>query len=84
MHLGRPTVVLALVVVVGIFAITVEIWAIVDAASRPRAEWDAAGASKALWITLIACFAVVCGLVGALVAGVYFASVRPRLILAAP
>jgi hypothetical protein len=54
----------------------VPIYAIVDAARRPDEVWEATGNSRAVWIVLLL-------LAGVLAALIYFAVVRPRLIVAA-
>jgi hypothetical protein len=48
---------------VAIFALLVVniglgLWAIMDAASRPESQWNAAGHSKGLWLTLLTLVAV--------------------------
>jgi hypothetical protein len=68
-----------LVIGLGAVVIAVEVWAIIDAATRPHEAWEAIGANKALWITLIAVFAVACGIVGLVLAIVYLATIRPKL-----
>jgi Na+-transporting NADH:ubiquinone oxidoreductase subunit NqrE len=72
-------VVLALVLV-GL-SLALPIWAIVDAAGRPDAVWTAAGQNKVLWIVLIAALTVTCG-AGWIVAIVYLAAIRPKLVAA--
>ena len=52
------------------------IYAIVDAARRPDVVWEATGNSRTLWIVLLL-------LAGVLAALIYFAVVRPKLIVAA-
>jgi len=63
----------------GLVTLVVPIWAIVDAASRPSGAFAAAGSSKAMWITLIAVFWILTGLIGLILACVYLASIRPRV-----
>jgi hypothetical protein len=70
---------LLIVFLVFLVGLVVPIWAIVDAASRPSAAFTAAGSSKALWITLIAVFWLLTGVVGLILACVYLASIRPRV-----
>jgi hypothetical protein len=48
------------------------VWGIIDAANRPRNDWDRAHQSKVLWIVLQVVF-------GAFGAAIYFAAVRPKL-----
>jgi hypothetical protein len=66
-------------VVAGVLSIALPIWAIVDAARRPDEVWTAAGQNKTLWIVLLAVFTVTCG-AGWIVAIIYVASVRPKLM----
>lgn len=55
------------------------IWALIDAAVRPREAFVAVGDSKALWITLIAVFTLALGIVGFILALVYLLSIRPKV-----
>ncbi len=68
-----------IVFLVFVLGIVVPIWAIIDAASRPSGAFTAAGSSKALWITLIAVFWLLTGVVGLILACVYLGSTRPRV-----
>ena len=77
MNLGVPE--LLILFLPGIVVLVLAVWAIVDAAGEPRAAWDAVGSSKATWITLIAVFTLLCGIVGLVLAIVYLASIRPKL-----
>jgi len=67
------------VFIVFVLGLVVPLWAIVDAASRPSGAFAAAGSSKAMWITLIAVFWILTGLIGFILACVYLASIRPRV-----
>lgn len=58
------------------------VWAIVDAAGRPAAAWDAIGSSRGVWIALLVIFTIFCNLVGLVLAIVYLTSVRRRLAAA--
>jgi hypothetical protein len=53
-----------LVLIVGIAAIAVSLWAIIDAASRPSGTFRAADSSIGMWISLIAVFWLFTGIVG--------------------
>jgi hypothetical protein len=55
------------------------IWAIIDAASKPREAFVAVGDSKAMWITLIAVFTLSLGIAGFILALVYLISIRPKI-----
>ena len=46
---------------------------------RRRPAWAAIGKSRATWITLIAVFMFVCGIVGLVLSIVYLTSIRPQL-----
>jgi hypothetical protein len=70
---------LFIVAIIGLVAFVIPIWAIVDAASRPSGAFNAAGSSKAMWISLIAVFWLITGIVGLILAVVYLASIRPRV-----
>jgi len=76
---GRPW---ATLLVFWVIVLVVAVWAIVDAARRPRGAFVAAGSSKELWITLIAVFAVAGGIVGLILSIVYL-SVTRRFVRAA-
>lgn len=69
----------SLFLVLSLVSLAVSIWAIVDAAQRPSGAFTAAGSSKALWITLIAVFTFLTGLIGLILACVYLGSIRPRV-----
>ena len=62
-----------------VICLVVAVWAIVDAARRPREAHVAAGSPKELWITLIAVFAVAGGIGGLILAIVYLAVTRRRV-----
>jgi hypothetical protein len=68
--------------IVWLVPLALAIWAIVDAASRPAAAWDAIGSSRGVWIALLVIFTVFCNLVGLVLSIVYLTSVRRRLIAA--
>jgi hypothetical protein len=55
------------------------LWAIIDAASRPTGAFQAVGSSKGTWISLIAVFWLLTGIVGLILAVVYLTSIRPKL-----
>jgi hypothetical protein len=71
-----PDLFVVLFVFVGL---VIPVWAIVDAASRPSGAFAAAGSSKAMWISLIAVFWLVTGVIGFVLACVYLGSIRPRV-----
>lgn len=70
---------LFVVFIVFVVGLVIPVWAIVDAGSRPSGAFAAAGSSKAMWISLIAVFWLVTGVIGFVLACVYLASIRPRL-----
>jgi hypothetical protein len=69
----------SVVLVIALVVLVVPIWAIFDAISRPTAAFVAAGSSKGFWITLIAGFWFLTGIIGVILAVVYLASIRPRV-----
>ncbi len=79
--IGPDMFVVAIVFLVGV---VVPLWAIVDAASRPSGAFRAAGSSKAMWISLIAVFWLITGVIGFILACVYLASIRPRVKAISP
>lgn len=64
----------------GLIALVVEIGAVVDASKKSTEAFTAAGSSKGMWITLIVVFALIFPPVGLILAIVYLASIRPRVI----
>lgn len=68
----------------GLAALGVSIWAVVDAAKRPDWAWQAAGQNKVLWLILIIgvqlvlCFC--CGILGVIPAVIYLLVIRKKLI----
>jgi hypothetical protein len=62
----------------GLAYVGVCLYAIVEAARRPRAAWTAVGQSKTLWIVLLAVFLFVSP-VGLILAIVFLARVRGRI-----
>jgi hypothetical protein len=76
---GTPELlILSIFVVPIVFAVFV----VIDAASRPRQVWEAAGQNQTLWIVLPLALLFACG-VGSLIASVvYLAAVRPKLVVA--
>lgn len=54
-------------------------WGIIDAAIRPREEWDRIGQSKVLWIVLQGGGLFVFLVVGFVLSLVYLLTVRPKL-----
>jgi hypothetical protein len=55
------------------------VWAVADAISRPTGAFAAAGSNKALWIALVVISWLLTGIVGAILAVVYLARIRPRV-----
>lgn len=79
---GPDLVVVLFALIIGLGGLIVTIWAIVDAAMKPSAAFNAAGSSKPMWISLIAVFYFFTGIVGMILAIVYLASIRPRVVAA--
>jgi hypothetical protein len=76
---GPDLLIVFFVFVISVAGIAVPLWAIIDAAMKPAAAFNAAGSSKGMWIALVAVFTFFTGLVGLVLAIVYLASVRPRV-----
>jgi hypothetical protein len=55
------------------------IWGIIDAAQRPDSQWKEVGASRTMWIVLMAVFLFLCAPIGAAISIYYLVSLRPRL-----
>ncbi len=67
------------VLLIGLVALVIPIWALVDSISRPTGAFTAAGSSKGMWIALIVLFWIFTGIVGVILSVVYLASFRPRV-----
>jgi Protein of unknown function (DUF2516) len=68
-----------IVLAIGLIALAIPLWALVDAISRPSGAFAAARSSTWMWIGLIALFWMFTGIVGVVLAVVYLASIRPRV-----
>jgi hypothetical protein len=66
----------------GIIPIALGIWVAVDASSKPDAAFERAGTSKTLWIVLPIVGIFVC-LMEVVVAIIWFAAIRPKVVAAA-
>ena len=77
-RLGAPELVILLVLAA---TLLLPVWGVVDAATRPEQAFTAAGQNKTLWIILNGAGILVCG-VGAVLAVVYLAAIRPRVAAA--
>ncbi len=69
------------ILLVALVPVGVTVFAIVDGAGRPEWAWQRAGQSKAVWIALEAVGIFACFL-GLIMSIIYFATVRPKLVLA--
>ena len=69
---------LVFILILGILPFAFCIFGIVDATTTPDWVWQRAGQNKTLWIVLLAVGLLFCGF-GAVVAIIYFASVRSSL-----
>jgi len=67
------------VILAGLATLVLPIWAIVDAATRPESAYAAIGASKTAQIVVLVVTALVCGIVGTIVAGFYLIGTRREL-----
>jgi hypothetical protein len=65
--------------VLGLAAVVLSIWALVDTLSRPAWAWEASGQNKTLWIILNIVGFFICGLVIALI---YLLAIRPKVAAA--
>ena len=77
MNLGPTELLLVLVIgVLSIAAYALPIWAIVDAARHSEDDFAAIGASKTAQIVVLVVTALLCGIVGTIVAGFYLVGTR--------
>jgi hypothetical protein len=76
--IGPSELVILLVMLV---PVGVTVFAIVDGVGQPEWAWQQTGQSKAVWIALEAVGIFVCFL-GLIMSIIYFATVRPKLVLA--
>jgi hypothetical protein len=67
------------IIVLGLAAVALSIWALVDTLTRPDWAWQAAGQNKVLWIVLNIVGFFICGLV---IAIIYLAVIRPKVAAA--
>ena len=67
-----------LLIIFGMLALAVPVWAIVDASLRPDSQWTAADQNKLVWVLVLG-LGILAGPVGLVLAIAYFASVRPKL-----
>ena len=67
-----------LLIILGMLAFAVPVWAVVDASLRPDSQWAAADQNKLVWVLVLG-LGILAGPVGFVLAIVYFASVRPKL-----
>lgn len=65
--------------VLGLVALGLCIWNIVDAARRPDYQFEQSGQSKVLWILLPVLGIAVCQLIGVVAPIIYFTSIRKKL-----
>ena len=66
--------------IVVLACIGVAVWALADAAMKPKSAFQGAGLTKNMWVALIAGFIVVFAPIGLVLAIVYLSSVRPKII----
>ncbi len=74
---GGPVSAVILLVLVASFVVS--LWALIDAAIRPRAAFDAAGQNKILWIVLPIVGIVFLGVIGGILGLVYLGVIRPKV-----
>jgi hypothetical protein len=73
-----------LVGVAAVVALGVPIWAIVDACRRPASSFDEIGSDKSRWVLLLVLLTIFFNVGGIVAAGVYLATVRPKLAPTGP
>ena len=59
------------------------IWVAIDASGKPPWAFERAGQNKTLWIVLPLVGVFFCGIVTIVVAIIWFASIRPKVVAAA-
>jgi hypothetical protein len=73
-----------LIIIVGIFGTLVglglAVWAAIDAAMKPDEAWRSAGQNKLAWVIVPLLSGLLCGVLGAIAAGIYLFSVRPKVV----
>ncbi len=62
--------------------LAVVIWVIVDACHHPEVAWSRSGQSRPIWVMALVGGWLVTGVLGLVLALVYLATVRPRLVAA--
>ncbi len=68
-----------LVVVIVAVALGIPLWAIIDASRRPASSFQQVGSDKTRWILTLVLLTIFFNLGGIVAAGVYLATVRPKL-----
>lgn len=72
------------ILLVGVLALGVPLWAIIDASRRPASSFQQIGSDKSRWILLLVLLTVLFDVGGIVAASIYLASVRPRLAAIGP
>lgn len=67
-----------MILVFGVAATALSVWAAIDAGSFPDHAFEAAGTSKMLWILLPLVGLLMCGL-GPIAAAIWFLAFKPRV-----
>jgi hypothetical protein len=65
--------------VLGIVFLALSIWAIADVAATPAQAFQHVGSSRKRWLMLLVFFTLCLDVIGAPLAAVYFAFVRPKV-----
>jgi hypothetical protein len=73
---------LLLIGVAAVATLAATIWAVLDACHHPAVAWRRIGQSRPLWVALLIGGWLVTGVLGLVLALVYLATVRPRLLAA--
>jgi hypothetical protein len=80
---GLPALLGLLVSVAVLAVLAAAVWAIADACRHSEAAWNRIGHSRPLWIVLLIGGWMLSGIAGLVLALVYLAAIRPRLLAAA-
>jgi hypothetical protein len=77
MNLGPSELTVVLAIFLILLGLVGFVWALVDIANRPDAQWEAVAQSKNFWLAALLVSWVVC--LGWMVPWVYLLAIRPKL-----
>ena len=69
----------SVILVILLASLVVSVWALVDAAIRPKAAFVAARQNKVLWIVLPIVGILFLGVIGGIIGAIYLAVIRPKV-----